>query len=138
MGFPVMDPAASVVICLFILKVSIDILRDAVKKMTDTACDEEFEKQLREFITEQEGVMGIDLLRTRMFGEKVYTDVEISADGTRSLNEAHAIAEKVHSGLESEFPQIKHVMVHVNPYREAADAGDEQSPFAARNNMNEL
>lgn len=38
LGFPVMDSVASVVICLFILKVSYDILKDAISKMLDTSC----------------------------------------------------------------------------------------------------
>lgn len=117
LGFPVLDPIASVIICLFILKVSIDIFRDAITKMTDTACDEKFENEIREFILSQDGVQGIDVLRTRMFGAKAYADVEIAADGTKTLNEVHAVAEKVHDGLEKKFPELKHVMVHVNPYK---------------------
>ena len=52
--------------------------------------------------------------------EKVYVDVEISVDADLSLREAHAIAERVHDGLEHNFSNIKHVMVHVNPYEKAA------------------
>ncbi len=115
-GFPVLDSAAAVVICLFILKVAVDIFRDATRKLTDTACDEAFTEQVREFIAGQKGVRRIDLLQTRMFGEKVYVDVEIAVDAHMQLEDAHAIAERVHSGLESTFANIKHVMVHVNPY----------------------
>ena len=115
MGFPILDPVASIVICLFILKVAIDIFRDAIGKMTDTACSEEFEAAVRGCIREEDGVLGIDLLQTRKFGEKVYVDVEIAVDGTQSLYEAHNIAESVHHRIEESFPSVKHVMVHVNP-----------------------
>lgn len=117
-GLPVLDPIASVVICLFILKVAVDIFRDAIRKLTDSACDEEYTAQVRDFIEKQEGVRGIDLLRTRLFGEKVYIDVELEVDGKQSLEKAHAIAERVHDGLENRFDNIKHVMIHVNPYTE--------------------
>ncbi len=115
-GFPVLDSVAAVVICLFILKVAVDIFRDAARKLTDTACDEEYTQQVHDFIARQEGVRRIDLLQTRMFGEKVYVDVEIAVDAHMELEDAHAIAERVHSGLEKSFDNIKHVMVHVNPY----------------------
>ena len=115
MGFPILDPVASIVICLFILKVAIDIFRDAIGKMTDTACSEEFEAAVRGCIREEDGVLGIDLLQTRKFGEKVYVDVEIAVDGAQSLYEAHNIAESVHHRIEESFPSVKHVMVHVNP-----------------------
>ena len=62
------------------------------------------------------GVLRIDDLRTREFGNKIYVDVEIAADGDRPLKETHAIAERVHDHIEKKFPKVKHVMVHVNPF----------------------
>lgn len=115
LGFPILDSIASLVICVFIAKAAYDIFKDAVKKMVDEACDEETEKQLRELALAQEGVLGIDLLRTRVFGNKIYVDIEIRADGNKPLRETHAIAEKVHDKIENNFPKVKHIMVHVNP-----------------------
>lgn len=115
LGFPVMDPAASVVICLFILKAAYDIFRDAIDKMLDTSCDPDTEQELRDFVIAQQGVRGIDQLRTRTFGSRIYVDVDIAADGALSLREAHGIAERVHDGIEQNFQQVKHIMVHVNP-----------------------
>lgn len=115
LGFPVLDPAASVLICLCILKVAYDILKDAVNKMLDTSCSEEYEKTVSDYIKAQEGVVRLDLLRTRMFGNKVYIDAEIAVEGDKSLREAHAIAEQVHDGTEAEFAGLKHIMIHVNP-----------------------
>lgn len=115
LGFPVLDCAASVVICLFILKVSYDIISDAFKKMMDTSCGEAYEKELTEYIEAQDDVIGVDVLHSRMFGSKIYIDLEIKLDGDRPLHETHAIAERVHNSVESSFPNIKHVMIHVNP-----------------------
>ena len=38
LGYPVLDPVASVFICLCILKVAVDIFREAMGKMVDKAC----------------------------------------------------------------------------------------------------
>lgn len=115
MGMPVLDSIASLVICLFIVKAAYDIFKDAVEKMVDHSCDKETEQALRKCVMAQEGVMGIDMLSTRVFGNKIYADIEISADGSRTLRESHDIAEKVHSAIEQQFPKVKHIMVHVNP-----------------------
>lgn len=115
MGFPVLDPAASLVICVFIAKASVDIFRDAIDKMVDHSCDEETENNIRKCVMEQDGVAEIDLLRTRVFGNKIYADIEISANGSMSLSDAHDIAENVHSSVEKRFPDIKHITVHMNP-----------------------
>lgn len=115
LGFPVMDAAASVVICLFILKAAYDIFKDAVDKMVDKACDARIEQQLRKTVLGQKGVIRIDNLITREFGNRIYVDVEIAADGNKTLYETHAVAESVHNRIEKEFPNVKHIMVHVNP-----------------------
>lgn len=118
MGYPVLDSAASVIISILIIKAGYDIFRDAIDKMVDKACPEEEIEKMRSVILTQEGVLGIDLLRTRLFGNKIYVDIEIAADGNRPLNETHAVAECVHNKIEEAFPEVKHCMVHVNPFKE--------------------
>ena len=115
LGLPIMEPIASIVICLFILKVAFDILKDAFMRMTDSSCGSEYEAQLKAYIAEQEGVIRIDLLHTRYFGNKIYVDMEISVDQNLSLLEAHDIAETLHKKVETKFANIKHIMIHVNP-----------------------
>jgi cation diffusion facilitator family transporter len=115
LGLPVLDPAAAIVICLFILKVAFDVFRDAVGKMTDKACDEATEAQMRKLILAQESVIGIDILKTRLFGNRIYVDVEISIDGSDTLHNAHDTAHIVHDAIEAEFPEVKHCTVHINP-----------------------
>ncbi len=115
MGFPVMDSVASLVIFLFIVKAAYDIFKDAMDKMVDHSCDEETEKEIYDCVMTNEEVLGIDLLQTRIFGNKIYVDVEIAADPTYTLREAHSIAEAVHEKIEENFPKVKHIMVHVNP-----------------------
>ena len=115
LGVPVMDPIASLLICLLILKVAFDICREAIARMLDTSVSKDVEKTLREFIQEQPGVVGIDMLHTRQFGSRIYMDLEISVRRDMSLVDAHAIAEAVHGRVEQKFPNVKHVMIHVNP-----------------------
>ncbi len=118
-GYPVLDQLAGIVICLMILGVAVSIFKDAVEKMLDTSCDAQFENALREYVrhfaeTEQQQI-GIDLLRTRKFGEKIYVELEISLDGELRLREAHGIQERLHDGIEKDFPDVKHIMIHGNP-----------------------
>lgn len=115
LGFPILDPAASVVICIFIEKAAYDIFKDSIDKMVDKSCDRVTIDKMRRIIEQQEGVVRIDEMKTRLFGAKIYVDIEIAVDGTKLLVEAHQIAERVHDVIEKEFPMVKHCMVHVNP-----------------------
>lgn len=119
MGYPVLDSVASVVICLFIVKASCDILKDGVVKLLDTSCGESYDKKMEDYISGQEGVVCVDSLRSRMFGNKVYIDLEIQVDGEKSLREAHQVAERVHDEVEKTFPDVKHIMIHLNPASKA-------------------
>ncbi len=115
MGYPILDPLAALFISLFIFKVSYDIFISTIDKITDRACDEETILAIRNNINEDKDIIRLDLLKTRLFGDKIYVDVEISVSPFLSLIDAHAIAERVHDKLEEDFPDIKHCMVHVNP-----------------------
>ncbi|MCM1569856.1 MAG: cation diffusion facilitator family transporter [Roseburia sp.] len=115
LGLPVLDSVASVAICLFIFKTAWDIMGDAVRKMLDTSCGAEYERTLLDYIIAQETDVCIHLLHSRMFGNRVYIDLEIELDGSRPLRETHAVAERIHVNVERDFPEIKHIMIQVNP-----------------------
>lgn len=115
LGFKIMDPIVGLIICIFIFKIAFDVIMVAISKMLDTSCGKEYEDKMTNFISAQEGVIGVDLLRTRTFGNKIYIDAEISVDGNLRLREAHSIAERVHNEVENNFDNIKHIMIHVNP-----------------------
>lgn len=121
LGLPILDPIASLVICIFILKIAIDIFRDAADKMLDKSCSPAVMESITGTILAQNGVIRIDDLKTRLFGSKIYVDTEIAVDSRMTLIDAHNISEAVHHALEMSNPDIKHCMVHVNPYDPVTD-----------------
>ena len=88
---------------------------DAIKKMMDTSAGSEYDQKIHDFVAKQQGVEEVDIVNSRMFGNKVYVDLEIKVDENLTVREGHDIAENVHDALEQEFKEVKHVMVHVNP-----------------------
>ena len=115
LGAAVLEPVASIAICIMILKTAYDIFMEAMDQMVDKSCEKEMEQKIRSCILSQEGVMHIDILQTRQFGNRIYVDTEISVHKNLTLEEGHNIAETVHHAIEQAFPEVKHVMVHVNP-----------------------
>lgn len=115
LGFPMMDPIASLLICAVIIKVAADIFIDSISKMLDTSAGTDFDQSILQFVEEQPDVRHVDVLQSRQFGNKVYVDLEITVQRDISLVAAHDIAESVHREVEERFPNIKHVMIHVNP-----------------------
>ena len=115
LGYPLMDTIASLVICIFIVKAAYDIFKDAIGKMVDRSCSEEVEQEISSFASEQEGVLGVDTIKTRMFGNRIYVDIKIFADGEITLTQSHRIAKQVHNAIEHRFDKVKHITVYVKP-----------------------
>lgn len=116
LGFKLLDPIASLIICLFIFKVSVDIFKDSIDKMVDKSCDIETINKVIEIIDRRSDIKNLDDMKTRQFGNKAYIDIEISVDENMILKDAHAIAEKLHDEIEEQLPVVKHCMIHVNPF----------------------
>ena len=114
-GYPICEPIASIVICIFIGKAAIEIFIDAVNRLVDRSCSDEEIAKIRQCISEVEGVKRIDVLMTRRFGSKIFVDLEIAEDANITLIESHEIAEKVQDNIKSKIENVKRCMVHVNP-----------------------
>lgn len=116
MGFKICEPIASVVICFFIIKAAYDIFCEAIRKLVDHACNEEIINEILKCAKEEQGVIDTGEILTREFGNKIYVDLLIYADGDISLRESNDIAERVHTSIEKKIDKIKHIIVIVKPY----------------------
>lgn len=115
-GLIVFDYIASFIIGLFILKLSIDVTKEAISFLVDQAPSLQEIKDIEETILAIQGVLTVDDLKVRKHMVERYVDVEIGVKGHMSLEKAHMIAEKVHHTIEEKFPDVIHCMVHVNPH----------------------
>jgi len=112
----IIESIAVIIVAVMIFKVAFDIARPAIWQLTDRAAGEKTSERIREIALGVEGVQEIDCLRTRMFGSKIYVDIEIAVDGNLTTTQSHEIAQKVHDTLEGAVElQIKHCVVHINP-----------------------
>lgn len=115
MGLPWFDPAASLLICVFIIKAAYDIFADSVKKMVDHACSEEVQAEIVDCAMTNKDVLGVANIMTREFGNRIYVDIELYADGSITLVESNKISNDVHDLIELQFPKIKHIVVVIRP-----------------------
>lgn len=114
-GFPVLDPLASIVICVIILKVAYDILKTSLSQIIDTAAPECVIQQIREIILSYADIKNIDMLKSRLFGNRIYVDIEVQIDKNMSFNDVHKLIHELHDEIEKSNTSIKHCMIHANP-----------------------
>ena len=111
----ILDPIAAIIIAIFIFKVGVDISISAINQVVDRAAPEEFEKEITEIVTNFNGVLRMNSLKSRMFGNVYYVEIEIAVDDALTIKEAHEIAKELHDKIELEHNDIKHCMIHVDP-----------------------
>lgn len=116
LGAPIMDPLASLGICVAILVAAYRIGRGAVRQLVDVSADAQTLACIETLIIGTDGVLHIDNMKTRQHGNRLYIDVEIAVNHTYTFEHAHRVAEAVHHTLEESIPDILHCMVHANPH----------------------
>lgn len=115
MGYLVLDPLVAILICIIIIIISYNICKQSINQLIDASASDEKLMTIKTKIINTNGVIRIDNLKTRQHASKLYVDVDISVDSKISVEEGHNIATKVNKYIEEDI-DIKHCMVHVNPY----------------------
>ncbi len=116
LGVVVLEPIASLIICFFILNVAFRIIKVGFSQVVDQAADSHVIEAIKDIVATHPEIKQLDDLKTRIFGAKLYVDMEIAVMPDLSVNSGHAIAEQLHDEIEEKIPNVKHCMIHVNPY----------------------
>ncbi len=104
LGLKILDPIAAIIVSVFIIKVGIDLYVKSVRGgLVDEAADNETISKIEELTYSIEDVKGIKDLKTRIFGNKIYVDIDILVKGDITVTEGHDIAEKVHDLIEKKY-----------------------------------
>lgn len=111
----VLDPLASVVVGGFIVKVSVDLLRDGLGQLMERSLSDEVEQEIIQLVSSVEGVTVPHHLCTRRIGNDYAIELHVMMDGNTSLTEAHAKATEVEQLLYEKYGRKTHVAVHVEP-----------------------
>lgn len=116
LGLVFLDPVAAIIVSIFVMKVGVDLYLKSMDELVDRSTDSKTLEAIKSFTLSVEGVEEIRDLKTRVFGNKIYVDLEISVDRHLSVEKGHSIAENVHNSIENNILNVKHCMVHVEPF----------------------
>jgi len=114
-GMEYLDPLASMVIAVLIIRSAVGIFADAMRKMTDRACDAETEMLITRIASSCIGVLAVDEIKTRLFGNRVFAEITVGVDGTITCEEAYHIAQQINVRVTEAAQTIKACSVHIHP-----------------------
>lgn len=116
LGIGILDPIAAIIVSILVVKVGIDLYLKSIRGLVDESADDETLQRIEKIILSVKEVKEIKDLKTRISGNNIDVDVDITVDGSMTVGEGHDVAEEIHGLVVDEITDVKHCMVHVEPY----------------------
>ncbi len=113
LGFAIADSIMALVVMVAILVTAVDVFRAAFETLSDKARIPE--EELRSVVLAVPGVCEVHHIRTRGTSGDVYADMHVLVDPQMSVAVSHEVADRVESEVIHKFPQVKDILVHVEP-----------------------
>ena len=116
----VLDPLASIVVGLMLVKVAFDLLKSSVGELTESSLPAETEREIEGIIKSFPGVFEPHNLRTRRIGDHIAIETHVRMDGRLPLDDAHERATAIERELKQRFGSATHVTIHMEPTKDKA------------------
>ena len=113
----VLDPIAAFIVSIFIIKVSVGLIKPCLDELLEKSLPKEIEKKILSIILSYPEVASPHHLRTRHIGNHIAIEVHIRMDGAMTLNNAHEITKKIETSLKEEFGKDTHIGIHMEPIK---------------------
>ncbi|HEB81749.1 MAG TPA: cation transporter [Gammaproteobacteria bacterium] len=128
-GYPYLDAIAALMVALMIGKIGLDLAKQSVQELVDTALEPEVVEQIKQTILSIDDVQELHMLRTRRSGHNALVDVHIQVSPKLSVSEGHHISESVEKALIDRFDEINDVTVHIDPENDETAASCKHLPL---------
>lgn len=116
-GFRALDPIASITVAIVVVKVAIDILKSSCDELMDSAISKSDINEIESLVNNDDKIYGIKDLKSRKYGSVAYVDMSIFIDKSKSLEEAHNIADNLEQTIISNLGYIKEINIHTEPFK---------------------
>ena len=113
----VLDPIASIVVGLFLVKVAVGLLRTSIGELTEGSLPQETECEIEDIITSFPEISEPHNLRTRRIGNRIAIEAHIRMDGNMPLCDVHNITSQVEKKLKERFGDETHITLHMEPVK---------------------
>jgi cation diffusion facilitator family transporter len=110
-----LDPLAAVIVSLFIFRVSIFIVRDALFELIETSLPKEHELEIMNIAAAVKGVFEPHDLKTRKIGNQIAIDIHIRVHKDLNVEQAHDITIELEDTLRAKYGEDTFISVHIEP-----------------------
>lgn len=115
-----LDHIGAVVVSVFIIKAAVDIGKDAVYELIDSAVSAEVMNAVKDVAADHSEVREVHAVRARRVGSGLHVDMHLLVDGAMSVSRGHQISEDVRDRLFNSSLNILDAVVHLEPFPQEA------------------
>lgn len=113
----VLDPLASIVVGLTLIKVAAGLLKTSIGELTESSLPSDTEGEILQLMESIPDVRHPHNLRTRRIGDHIAIEAHVRMDGSLTLEEAHDRATAIEQTLKTHFGPQTHVTIHMEPVK---------------------
>ncbi|MDI3328862.1 MAG: cation diffusion facilitator family transporter [Alicyclobacillaceae bacterium] len=115
------DPLAALLVGLLILRLAYTMGKEAVHTLMERNVDPHLLQEFTELVLSVPEIRRVDRLRARTHGHYILVDVRAAVQADKTIQEGHDIIRQVKAAVMNAHPEVREVLVHLNPYYEEDD-----------------
>ena len=116
LDLPMLDSVTALLVSCFIVRSSIKIFMDSNIELMDGVKDVSVYQKIFDAISKVDGISNPHRVRSRSIGGKYMITLDVEADGSMTLSEAHALANQIEQNIRGSIPEVYDIVVHIEPF----------------------
>lgn len=112
----VIDYVGALTIAVFMMALGTYSFRENFHQLMDKTPDPIFFSKVRQAALRVEGIMGTEKIRIQSYGPDAHVDIDVEVPPEMTVDNAHKISQQVRAEIQQEWPAVRDVTVHIEPY----------------------
>lgn len=112
----VIDHIGALAIALLMIVIGIYAVRNNLNQLLDHVPESHFFNSVRKAAKRVSGVLDTEKIRIQLYGPDAHVDIDVEVDPKLTVEKAHGISQEVRVEIIKEWPAVRDVTVHIEPY----------------------
>lgn len=110
------DHFGAIFIATLMIIIGVYASRQNLNQIMDRTPDNSYFERVSRAAKRVKGVRGTEKIRIQLYGPDAHVDIDVEVDPELSVELAHSISQKVRVEIQKEWPPVRDVTVHIEPF----------------------
>lgn len=110
------DHAGAIVISFLMIGIGFNAAWENMQQLLDARPEAKFFAKVKKAAKRVEGVRETEKIRIQLYGPDAHVDIDVEVDPQLPVEVAHKISQEVRAEIQKDWPAVRDVTVHIEPY----------------------